>query len=227
MKLIKLLPVLLINLTAINAQEVPKRDSTKNKIFIGGSFSLDRTSAQSFLPSPTFGYSFGLNAGKFVSKRIELSLGLAYSSLNTKDDFYVQILNPQQGFVNTDTLITLLQRNRFTDLSVKCKLHFIKKSKFSSYFMVGLAPSYYIHAKSSAYESVGSGSKKLISSSIYNYDQKIVLNFSLGLGIDYNLSETIKLSLTPQYRSYRSKILNKTGPGFNAFGVGLGIAISL
>jgi outer membrane protein W len=194
------------------------QENTSNKFHFGAYISPDVTNylAISLNQKPGLALSAGIFSSKFISKRIEISLGATFSSINYT-----------RPYINQWTIPDIKFRGKFLDIPLKCNVHFIKKSKFNVFVSVGAGAGFFLKSKTTTYLLPADGYEKRVN--ISNKSNPSVFPLLVfGAGIDYSIKNNWRLNLSPTFRTYFSADESSSGSSisrvYNAAGLTIGIS---
>lgn len=214
MKKISLLSVLLLLTTLVNGQV--------NKLSIGIKGSPDFYNYQFKDDIWGFGkedktkinYSLGPSVNYNISEKFSIMTGLLYATKGYILNYHFNLFDPNDPAFPNKSNINV----SYLDIPLLISYDFIDQDKLSIFASTGVVSSFLIKEKEIS--TMGNGSVKETKYSRPPFN-KLLFAIDLGLGLKYNLSEKLFISIVPYWRyglnKLNDKILesNQTSTGAN------------
>jgi len=184
-----------------------KPDNSKSSILIADS--RDTTEI------PKFGFTTGINLKRIISKRIALEIGLLFSDKGEKTKAISKkwITNSGQSIDDLPTKITSNYKYYYFDFPIKVN-YYLKTDKLKLYLTAGISPNLFLVERSILIYEYNDG--RTLRTTRFGNNGFSRLNLALigGLGLSYDLTEKIFITLEPTFRHAIISVINAPIKGY-------------
>lgn len=152
---------------------------------------------------PGFGYSYGINSGLYLTKKLSIDVSFLFESKNYKTE-------PIDGLFSdgTEAILIFYYRHYYLSTPVKLNFTFLNKNKFSLYATGGGSVNLFAFRRNKSIIK-HTGKKNEVSKSGKAKDfNTYSISILAGLGINYDVSQLLRIKIEPILNYSNSSVMD-------------------